>query len=45
VRGASAWALGNYDDSAAIDELAKRRTLETDAVVRDEIDAALARRR
>jgi epoxyqueuosine reductase len=43
VRGASAWALGHYDNASAAAALRKRHAIETDAEVRREIDAALAR--
>ena len=42
VRGASAWALGQYQEPAARLALERRREIETDADVRQEIDAALA---
>jgi epoxyqueuosine reductase len=42
VRGASAWALGRYDDPAASTALTARREMEADADVLSEIDAALA---
>jgi epoxyqueuosine reductase len=41
VRGASAWALGRYRDARARDALTARLTHETDAEVREEIEAAL----
>jgi len=41
VRGASAWALGQYAEPAARDALARRREVETDAEVQSEIQAAL----
>ena len=43
VRGACAWALGQYDDHAATEALQRRRQFEPDAEVRAEIDAALTR--
>jgi epoxyqueuosine reductase len=45
VRGAAAWALGQYDAPAAAAALDERRRVEEDVEVRCEIDAALARRR
>jgi epoxyqueuosine reductase len=42
VRGASAWALGRFAEQAARDALEKRRCVETDAAVLEEIEAALA---
>jgi epoxyqueuosine reductase len=42
VRGACAWALGNYPQSAARAALEERRVVETEAAVIAEIDAALA---
>jgi epoxyqueuosine reductase len=42
VRGASAWALGCYRDARACEALMSRRDHETDAEVREEIEAALA---
>jgi epoxyqueuosine reductase len=44
VRGAVAWALGNYREAAAGAALERRRGMEEDAEVRREIDRALARR-
>ncbi len=44
VRGAAAWALGQYDEPSAATALDERRQIEVDAEVRDEIDAALAQR-
>jgi epoxyqueuosine reductase len=41
VRGACAWALGRYGNEAAIQALAARRSVEPDANVQLEIDAAL----
>ena len=41
VRGASAWALGRIGGSAAIEALQKRKEIETDQAVREEIAAAL----
>jgi epoxyqueuosine reductase len=41
IRGATAWALGRIGDSAALDALRTRQTLETDAYVRSEIESAL----
>jgi epoxyqueuosine reductase len=45
VRGAAAWALGQYDEPAAAAALEQRRGVEDDVDVRREIDVALARRR
>ncbi|HTU26274.1 MAG TPA: HEAT repeat domain-containing protein, partial [Pirellulales bacterium] len=42
VRGAAAWALGRLATPAAREALAARQTEETDAEVREEIEAALA---
>jgi epoxyqueuosine reductase len=42
VRGAAAWALGRYDEPAAVLALTERRQIETDVEVRREIDRALA---
>jgi epoxyqueuosine reductase len=42
VRGASAWALGRYDNASAGAALRERLVVETDAEVRRELDAALA---
>jgi epoxyqueuosine reductase len=42
VRGAAAWALGNYSELAARDALVYRQNTETDVEVRAEIEAALA---
>jgi len=44
VRGASAWALGNYDEPGAVAALQQRRGVEQDAEVLHEIDAALTPR-
>jgi epoxyqueuosine reductase len=41
VRGASAWALGQYAEPAARQALAQRRPVETDLDVQQEIAAAL----
>jgi epoxyqueuosine reductase len=41
VRGAAAWALGRLNLPTARDALAARLEVETDADVRDEIEAAL----
>jgi epoxyqueuosine reductase len=41
VRGHSAWALGALGDRAASGPLEARRGIESDGLVRDEIDAAL----
>jgi epoxyqueuosine reductase len=43
VRGACAWALGRYDQNAAVEALRERRTVETDVDVSHEIDAGLNR--
>ncbi len=43
VRGAAAWALGNYDEPEAAAALVKRRGMEDDAEVRREINDALTR--
>ncbi len=43
VRGASAWALGQYSESIAREALQRRRKIETDTDVLQEIDAALDR--
>jgi epoxyqueuosine reductase len=45
VRGASAWALGRYDQTKARRALETRLPLETDDAVRGEIAAALTNRR
>jgi epoxyqueuosine reductase len=45
VRGAAAWALGRYFESAAGTALQSRLTEEIDAEVRSEIEAALEGRR
>ena len=42
VRGASAWALGNYRDRSALDALQARRIIEPDGDVCEEIESALA---
>lgn len=42
VRGASAWALGNYPEETAVEALKQRRKFETEADVLEEIVAALA---
>ncbi|TWT75921.1 Epoxyqueuosine reductase [Posidoniimonas polymericola] len=42
VRGASAWALGQYASDSARAALSERASVETDAGVQTEIDAALA---
>ena len=44
VRGACAWALGNYPEPMAFETLLARRQLETDAYVLCEIDAAIGGR-
>ncbi|MEX2093842.1 MAG: 4Fe-4S double cluster binding domain-containing protein, partial [Pirellulales bacterium] len=41
VRGAAAWALGNFDEPAAAAALEQRRGVEDDVDVRLEIDEAL----
>jgi epoxyqueuosine reductase len=41
VRGAAAWALGNYSDATARQALLYRSEIETDSDVRQEIEAAL----
>ncbi len=41
VRGACAWALGNYSDPAARDALSARQAIEADLDVRAEIAAAI----
>ena len=41
IRGATAWALGNYHAAEVISELRRRRQIEEDAEVCREIDAAL----
>ena len=41
VRGASAWALGRIGAPAALRALRERATRETDAMVQEEIAAAL----
>jgi epoxyqueuosine reductase len=45
VRGAAAWALGNYDMPDAASALASRHSVETEQEVLSEIDAAIARQR
>jgi epoxyqueuosine reductase len=45
VRGACAWALGNFAESAARDALERRLEVECDTGVRHEIEQALADRR
>lgn len=42
VRGACAWALGQFDDPRALDALRARRAVETDPLVLSEVDAATA---
>jgi epoxyqueuosine reductase len=42
VRGACAWALGEYRDESARAALGRRRDVESESVVLEEIDAALA---
>jgi epoxyqueuosine reductase len=42
IRGASAWALGRYQQSEAVQSLRSRRAIENDGDVLREIDAALA---
>jgi epoxyqueuosine reductase len=44
VRGASAWALGQFDDALAHDALRARLASESDNEVREEIETALAER-
>ena len=44
VRGAAAWALGQFDAAAAVAALDERRRVEDDVEVRGEIEEALARR-
>ena len=41
IRGAAAWALGNYCEGEVLLELRRRREIEEDAEVCKEIDAAL----
>jgi epoxyqueuosine reductase len=41
VRGACAWALGQYSSAEAREALLRRRTMETDADVLVEIDSAI----
>lgn len=41
VRGAAAWALGQFTEPAARDALKERKRIETDDAVRGEIEAAL----
>jgi epoxyqueuosine reductase len=41
IRGACAWALGQIGGEEARQALAKRQSIESDATVREEIDAAL----
>lgn len=43
VRGACAWAIGNYPLPAAREALARRRAVESDRDVQQEIDEALKR--
>lgn len=43
VRGACAWSLGRYEESAARDALRKRLPVENDDSTRHEIERALAR--
>jgi epoxyqueuosine reductase len=45
VRGACAWALGQYQHEAAQSLLARRATIETDKQVLEEINASLWRAR
>ena len=45
IRGASAWALGQQGDLNAQAELQKRRTIEEDPMVIEELTAALASRK
>jgi len=42
VRGACAWAIGQYGTAMAAEALSRRLAAEPDAEVREEIDAALA---
>jgi epoxyqueuosine reductase len=44
VRGAAAWALGNYSEPAAQNELRRRLVVEGEEDVRREIESALAAR-
>jgi epoxyqueuosine reductase len=41
VRGACAWALGNYSDSIAHNSLVQREVIESDPEVRVELEAAI----
>ena len=41
IRGAAAWALGRLGTAAAIETLKKRRRIDPDSTVRDEIENAL----
>ena len=41
IRGATAWALGNYHAAEVSSELSRRRQIEEDTEVCREIDAAL----
>lgn len=43
VRGACAWALGEYRRSDLVPPLTRRRDIEADVAVREEIDRALSR--
>lgn len=45
VRGAAAWALGNYDMPDAASALVSRRSVETEPELLNDIDAAIARQR
>jgi epoxyqueuosine reductase len=45
VRGAAAWALGNFDNPTAAAALEKRQSVEQDAEVLREINDAVSRRR
>jgi epoxyqueuosine reductase len=45
VRGHAAWALGQIGTAEAISGLRKRRQVESEQVVNDEIDAALQKAR
>jgi epoxyqueuosine reductase len=41
VRGAAAWALGNYDEASSHEALKRRLAIEQDSAVRQEIELAL----
>jgi epoxyqueuosine reductase len=45
VRGAAAWALGNYDMPDSLSALESRRSVELEPAVLNEINAAIARHR